>query len=52
MLEQAPGRICGPVEKAALGGACFLLGPVIPWRTHVGAVPEAFHSSETHWWSS
>ena len=37
MLEQAPGRTCGPIERGAHGGAGLLAGLVTPWGTHTGA---------------
>ena len=38
MLEQAPARTCGPVERAAHTGAGFLAGLVSSQGTHTGAV--------------
>jgi len=56
VLEQAPARTCGPVQRGAHTGAGFLAGLVTPWgptleqpvpeglhpmgRTHTGAVHE------------
>jgi len=37
MLEQAPGRTCGPVERGTHTGAGLLAGLVTPWGTHAGA---------------
>ncbi|CAM9375256.1 unnamed protein product, partial [Bubo scandiacus] len=36
-LEQAPGRICDPMEREAHAGAGLLAGLVTPWGTHAGA---------------
>jgi len=44
MLEQAPGRTCGPMERGAHDGADLLAGLVTLWGTHAGAVcPEGVH---------
>ncbi|PKU40823.1 hypothetical protein llap_8879 [Limosa lapponica baueri] len=32
MLEQAPGRTCGPVERGTHAGADLLAGLVTPWK--------------------
>ena len=40
MLEQAPGRICRPMERRAHTGAGLLAGLVTPGGTHAGAVRE------------
>ena len=40
MLEQVPGRTCGPVERRAHAGAGLLAGLVTLWGTHAGAVSE------------
>jgi len=34
VLEQAPARTCGPVERGAHAGAGLLAGLVTPWGTH------------------
>ncbi|OPJ85308.1 hypothetical protein AV530_011749 [Patagioenas fasciata monilis] len=36
-LEQAPGRICGPMKRGAHTEACFLTGLVTPWGIQSGA---------------
>ena len=38
MLEQAPSRTCGPVDREADAGAGFLAGLVTLWGTNAGAV--------------
>jgi len=38
MLEQAPARTCGPVEREALARAGLLAGLVTPWGIYAGAV--------------
>jgi len=40
VLEQAPGRTCGPVQRGAHAGAGLVAGLVTPWGTHAGAVHE------------
>ena len=37
VLEQAPARTCGPMERGAHAGAGLLAGLVTPWGTHAGA---------------
>jgi len=37
VLEQAPARTYGPVERGAHAGAGLLAGLVTPWGTHAGA---------------
>jgi len=37
MLEQAPVRTCGPMERGAHAGAGWLARLVSPWGTHAGA---------------
>jgi len=37
MLEQAPGRACGPVERGTHSREGLLSGLVTPWDTHGGA---------------
>ncbi|GAB0186839.1 hypothetical protein GRJ2_001149200 [Grus japonensis] len=38
VLEQAPSRTCGPVERGAHARAVLLAGLVTPWGTHAEAV--------------
>jgi len=38
MLNQAPGRTCGPVQRGAHAGAGLLAGLVNPWGIQAGAV--------------
>jgi len=40
MVEQAPGKICGPLERGPHTRAGFLAGLVTLWGTHAGAVCE------------
>jgi len=40
VLEQAPARTCGPMERGAHIGTDLLAGLVTPWGTHAGAVSE------------
>ena len=44
MLEQAPGRTCGPMGRGAHAGAGLLAGLVTPWGTHAGTV--------CFWWTT
>jgi len=37
VLEQTPGRTCGPVERAGHAGAGLLAGLVTLWGFHAGA---------------
>lgn len=46
MLEQAPGRTCGPLERRAHIGAGFLAEFVSLQRTHAGVVLEGLHPME------
>lgn len=50
MLEQAPGRTCGPVERGACAGEVLLAGFVPPWEVHAGAgcTWELNHVEGTH----
>jgi len=55
VLEQAPSRTCGPMERGAYAGAGLLAGPVTPWGTYTGAVcpwRAAAHGKDLHWRSS
>jgi len=40
VLEQAPARTCGPVERGAHAGAGLLAELVTPWTTQAGAWAE------------
>lgn len=38
VLEETPGRTCGPMETGAHAGSALLAGLVTPWRTQAGSV--------------
>lgn len=46
MLEQAPGRACGPVESRALAGAGLLAEFVTLWK---GSMLELFEENCSLW---
>jgi len=51
VLEKAPARTCGPVERGAHARARLLAGLVTPWGTHAGAVRgrAAAHGKDSRW---